>query len=80
LEGIQDEDGNLGVEPIDGIIVCRHGLITKDNGNWKVYKIEMVIWVWSQLMQIVGRHGLMTKDNGNWKVYKIKVVIWVGAN
>lgn len=26
-------------------IVGRHGLMTKDNGNWKVYKIKVVIWV-----------------------------------
>ncbi len=36
LEVKQDWDGNLGVEPIDAIIVCRHGLMTKDNHHSKV--------------------------------------------
>jgi hypothetical protein len=48
LEGIQDWDGNLGVEPIDGIIVCRHGLMTKDNHNSKVG-----IQVWHGILGVV---------------------------
>ncbi len=65
------------MELIDAIIVCRHGLMTKDDHNLKVG-----IQVWHGILGvepidaiIVCRHSLLTKDNHN---SKVGIQVWHG--